>query len=113
MRRGLEAPFYLAILRVDRDARGGPLVVAGAQPRVPGRGIAGAEIGELGVWIVGAAEPRSAASELVHVARPAFIGLAGHRRFLALIRAGQALEHRAGPNEFARVDLPGFDAAHD
>ena len=113
VRGGLEAPLDLAVFRIDRDARGRPLVVAGTHVRVPRRRVAGAEIGEAGLGIVGAAEPGRAAAELVHVAGPGLVDLAGHRGFLALVGPDHAFEHGARPDEFAGLGAARLDAAGD
>ena len=81
--------------------------------RIPGGRIAGAKIHKSGVLIIGAAKPGCAAAKLIHIARPGFIGFAGHGGGLALIGAGQAFEHGANPDQFTGFRAARLDAANN
>ncbi len=99
---GLEVPFELAGIDVERDDRAGIEIVAGPSLRIEHvHGIAGAEIGEVRLRIEGRLGPHAAAAER----NGARIG-PGLRARLARLR-----HHREPPQELAGVGGIGGDVA--
>jgi hypothetical protein len=75
--RVLVVPDDLAGLHVDGHRGGGVQVVTLAQVAVPRRRVAGAEVGQAGLGVVGAAQPGGRAAGLPQVAGPGLAGGAG------------------------------------
>ena len=117
MRRGLEVPLDRAVVRVQRQARGGIQVVAGTQVRVPRRRVAGAEQQRVGVRIVVTAQPGRRAAGLPQVARPGLARFAAGDAGLDLLAILPHVAHvtfhgRTGPQQFAILRVVGLDLAH-
>src|SRR3954451_18032211 len=113
VRRGLEGPLDLAAVGVDGEGGAGPLVVAGPDPAVPGARVAGADVEQVELRVVGAAEPGGAAAGLPGVAGPGLVERAGHGRRLAVQAADIALDGRPVPHLLAGVGVVGLDGAGD
>jgi len=114
--RALVAPLDLAGLHVDGHGRAGVEVVALAQVAVPGRRVAGAEVGQAGLGIVGAAQPGRGAAGLPQVAGPALVDGAGDAVLLLVAVlvvdvAHVAFHGRAGPQQAAGLRVARLDAA--
>lgn len=101
-------PFDLARCRVDPETRRRVEVIACAvvfltrvaQPRVPGRGVAGAEDQRIGIRVIGTTQPGRAATGLPHVAGPGRVQRAGHGALFAVERAHVTFDHRTLPGQF-------------
>ena len=113
----LVVPDDLAGLDVDGDGRARVQVVALTDVAVPRRRVAGAEVGQAGLGVVGAAQPGSRAAGLPQVARPGLVGRAGDTVLGLVARlvvgvAHVAFDHRADPDQRAGLGIAGLDAAH-
>ena len=109
-------PLDGAVVRVQRQTRGGIQVVARTQVRVPGRRVAGAEEQQVGVGVVIATEPRRGATGLPQVARPGLAGLAAadavlHRLAVLVDIAHVAFDGRTAPQHLAVLRIVGLDLA--
>ena len=77
------------------------LVIARTQIGIPWRRVTRAKVGELGIRIIGTAEPGRATTVFPHVAGPAFIFGARHRGFLTLEHPHMTFNHWSVPDRFA------------
>ena len=110
--RTLVAPDDLSGLDIDGHGRGGIQVVALAHMAVPGARVAGAEVGQAGLGIVGAAQPRRRAAGLPRFTRPAGVSGAGDAIFLAVEKTHVAFDYGARPDHFAGLGVARLDTAH-
>ena len=98
----LKAPFDVAAIGVDRNRRGGPLVIALANVAVPGPGVARVPVDQVQLGIIGAGGPGRAASVLPGVTGPGVVA--------RLARTGDGI---SGPAQSARLGVIGLDEATD
>src|SRR5574343_1040936 len=111
--RVLVVPLDLAGLHVDGDRGAREQVVALAQVAVPRGRVAGAEVGQAGLGVVGAAQPGGRAAGLPEVAGPALAGGAGDV-VLGLVAVGVelvahvAFDGRADPDQRAGLGVARF-----
>ena len=80
---------------------------------VPRGRVAGAHVDQVGLGIVGAAEPGRRAAGLPGVARPRGVGLAGDAVLLAVQVAHVAFDHRTGPDQFAGLGVTCVNTTDD
>ena len=109
--RVLVTPGNLAGLHVDGDGGRREQVVALAHMAVPRAGVAGAEISQAGLGVVGAAHPGGGAAGFPGLAGPGGVGGAADAVFLAVLVAHVAFNRGAGPDQLASFRVARINAA--
>ena len=102
VRRHLIGPARLAVVRIAREDRHRPLVVAGAHVRIPHAGIGGAVVDEIERGIVGDPTPHRSPAELPLLPRPRCDAEVG-----AAVIGIKRLERRADQHITVRSDRVG------